>query len=115
MKSKKNIFKVGHALKINQDVYIIFDESINFTPRLGVPVHGIIGFDVFKDFIVKINGSKFIRLNNPRTFKYGKCKKCETLDLTLFANKPFIDAKVEVNAKTIPVKLLMDSGGSDAL
>jgi len=116
LKSKKNLFKIGSAININQDVFIISDESINFTPRLGVPIHGIIGFDVFKDFIVEINyGSKFIRLNKPETFTYRKCRKCETLNLTLFNNKPFIDATVEVNNKTIPVKLLMDSGGSDAL
>lgn len=116
LKSKNNRFKIGSALNINQDVYIISDASINFTPRLGIAVHGIIGYDVFKDFIVEINyGSKFIRLNNPETFKYKKCKKCETVDLTLVNNKPFIDATVGVNGKNVPVKLLMDSGGSDAL
>ncbi|MEO9077051.1 MAG: aspartyl protease family protein [Gelidibacter sp.] len=116
LKSKKNILKIGQASNINQDVFIISDESINFTPRLGIAVHGIIGYDLFKDFIVEINySSKFIRLNNPKTFKYLNCKKCETLNLLLFENKPFIDATVMVNTKTIPVKLLMDSGGSDAL
>lgn len=116
LKSRKNLFKIGDAINVNQDVYIITDETINFTPRLGIPVHGIIGYDLFKDLIVEINyGSKFIRLNNPKTFRYRKCRKCETLPLTLFNNKPFVDAVVEVNNKNIPVKLLMDSGGSDAL
>ena len=30
-------------------------------------------------------------------------------------NKPYIDASVEINSNIIPVKLLIDSGGSDAL
>ncbi|RXJ50494.1 retropepsin-like aspartic protease [Gelidibacter gilvus] len=116
LKSRNNIFKIGDAVNINQDVFIISDQNINFTPRLGIPVHGIIGYDVFRDFIVEINyGSKFIRLNDPETFKYKTCKKCETLDLTLYNNKPFIDAIVEVKGGDVPVKLLMDSGGSDAL
>lgn len=116
LKSQKNIFKIGKAINVNQDVFIISDASINFTPRLGIPVHGIIGYDIFKDFIVEINyGSKFIRLNNPKTFKYKRCRKCETLDLTLVNFKPFIDATVVTNDKKVPVKLLMDSGGSDAL
>ena len=116
LKSRKNIFKIGDAINVNQDVFIITDETINFTPRLGIPVHGIIGYDLLKDFIVEINyGSKFIRLNNPKTFRYRSCRKCETLPLLLFNNKPFVDAVVEVNSKSIPVKLLMDSGGSDAL
>lgn len=116
LKSKNNIFRIGAAVNLNQDVFIISDQSINFTPRLGVPIHGIIGYDVFRDFIVEINyGSKFIRLNNSETFKYKACKKCETLNLTLYNNKPFIDAIVEVKEGSVPVKLLMDSGGSDAL
>ncbi|HUH28393.1 aspartyl protease family protein [Gelidibacter sp.] len=116
LKSRNNKFKIGDAVNFNQDVFIISDQSINFTPRLGIPVHGIIGYDIFRDFIVEINyGSKYIRLNNPETFKYKTCKKCETLNLTLYNNKPFIDAIVEVNGGSVPVKLLMDSGGSDAL
>ena len=30
-------------------------------------------------------------------------------------NKPYINAEVEIHSKQIPVKLLIDSGGSDAL
>lgn len=116
LRSQKNTFKIGDAVNYNQDVYIISDETINFTPRLGIPVHGIIGYDIFKDFIVEINyGSKFIRLNNPETFRYRNCKNCETLNLTLYNSKPFIEAIVEVDGQDVPVKLLMDSGGSDAL
>ena len=116
LKSTKNIFKIGSAININQDIYIITDEAINFSPRLGIEIHGIIGYDLIKDFIIEINyGSKVIRLNNSKTFKYKNCKKCETLPLTIHNKKPFIDVIVEVNKKSIPVKLLMDSGGSDAL
>lgn len=116
LKSTRNLFKIGSAINVNQDVFIITDETINFTSRLGIPVHGIIGYDIFKDFIVEINySSKFIRLNNANTYKYRDCKTCETLDLTLFENKPFIDVTVTVHEKEIPVKLLIDSGGSDAL
>lgn len=116
LRSQKNTFKIGEAINYNQDVYIISDETINFTPRLGIPIHGIIGYDIFKDFIVEINyGSKFIRLNDPQAFRYSACRNCETLNLTLNNNKPFIDAIVEVHGEDVPVKLLMDSGGSDAL
>uniref|UniRef100_UPI00404B061D aspartyl protease family protein n=2 Tax=Gelidibacter sp. TaxID=2018083 RepID=UPI00404B061D len=116
LRSKHNIFKLGDAINVNQEIYVIFDESINFTPRLGVVVHGIIGYDIFRDFIVEINyASKYIKLHNPKTYKYRRCKKCQTFDLELNQNKPYINAKVEMHSKQIPVKLLIDSGGSDAL
>lgn len=116
LKSKHNIFKIGDAINVNQEIYVVFDEDINFTPRLGVPIHGIIGYDIFKDFVVEVNyGSKSLKLFNPSSYRYKKCKKCQSFDLSLSQNKPYIDAMVEINSKEIPVKLLIDTGGSDAL
>ncbi len=116
LRSKGNVVEIGKAINVNQDIYVIFDADINFAPRLGVPIHGIIGYDVFKDFIVEINyGNRFIKLHKPSTFEYKKCKKCETFELTTHKNKPYIDGSVEIGAQHIPIKLLIDTGGSDAL
>lgn len=116
LKSTKNIFKIGDAVKVNQDLYAIFNNELNFAPRLGIPVHGIIGLDIFKDFIVEINYSRgFIRLTEPNKFKYKPCKKCEQFNLEFYNGKPYVNAKVEIDSKTLPVKLLIDTGGSDAL
>lgn len=116
IKSKNNIIKIGDALKLNQDIYEIFDSNLNFAPRLGFPVHGIIGFDVFRDLVVDINYSrKYIRLTNPEKYRYKKCRKCEVFNLEFYNNKPYINAQVSVKQKIIPVKLLIDSGGSDSL
>ncbi len=116
LKSKHNIVKIGDAVNVNQEIYVVFDEDINFTPRLGVPIHGIIGYDIFKDLVIEVNyGSKSLKLFNPSSYKYKNCKKCQSFDLTLSHNKPYIDAMVEINSKEIPVKLLIDTGGSDAL
>ncbi len=116
LRSKYNFFKIGEAINVNQDLYVVFDASINFTPRLGVNVHGIIGYDLFKDFIVEINyTTKVIKLHKPDKYKYRKCKKCETIPLELNDSKPFIDAKVSIYDEHIPVKLLVDTGSSDAI
>lgn len=116
LKSKHNFFKIGEAINLNQDLYVVFDNSINFTPTLGVNIHGIIGYDLFKDFIIEINyTSKVLKLNNPETYTYKKCRKCKTFSLKLYNNKPFIDASVTINSQNIPVKLLVDTGSSDAL
>ena len=118
LRSKNNIFKIGDAVSIGQDVFAIFDPSLNFTPQLGIPIHGIIGYDLLKDFVVEINYSKKqIVLHDPQFYKPKKCKNCETFDLEFSGNKPFIDGNVNIlgNSKSVPVKLLIDSGGSDAL
>ena len=116
LKSRNNVFKIGDAIKLNQDLFAVYNENINFAPRLGIPVHGIVGFDLFKDLVIEINySSKYIRLTEPKEFEYKKCKKCETLNLEFYNNKPYLNAYVKIDEKDIPVKLLIDSGGSDAL
>ena len=116
LKSKNNIFRIGEAININQDLYAVFDPSLNFAPRLGVPIHGIIGYDFLKDFVVEINYSgKFLKLYDRDKYKKKKCRKCETLNVEFLNNKPYIEAEVQLMGQQVPVMLLVDSGGSDAL
>jgi len=116
LKSKNNISKVGDAINIHQELFAVFNPNLNFAPRLGTPLHGIIGNDLFKDFVVEINyTNKYIRLTDPNVYKYEKCNSCETLKMQFYKNKPYIYSKVTIKEKQIPVKLLIDSGGSDSL
>ncbi|MCL6294257.1 aspartyl protease family protein [Jejuia spongiicola] len=116
LRSKNNVFRIGDAIKLNQDLYAVYDTNLNFAPRLGVPVHGILGFDLFKDLVVEMNYShKYIRLTESEKYRYKDCKKCERFNLEFYNNKPYINSKVKIKNKQIPVKLLIDSGGSDAL
>ncbi len=116
IKSEKNIVRIGKAINPNQDLYVVFDNSINFTPILGVPVHGIIGYDLLKDFIVEINyRRKFIKLHNPQTYTYRPCRKCESLNLSFNNNKPYLQADILTQNEQNSVKLLIDTGGSDDL
>ena len=116
LKSANNIIRIGDAVKLRQDLYAVFNANLNFASKLGVPVHGIIGYDIFKDFVVEINYSKkYVKLTEPSAYKYKKCNKCETFNLEFNNYKPYINANLTINKKNIPVKLLIDSGGSDAL
>jgi hypothetical protein len=116
LKSTNNVFRIGEAVKLQQDLYAVFNTKLNFGPRLGVPVHGIIGLDIFKDLVVEINyASGYLRLTEPEKYKYKPCKKCERLNLEFYNGKPYINGLVTMKGKEIPVKLLIDSGGSDAL
>ncbi|MDC0629605.1 PDZ domain-containing protein [Flavobacteriaceae bacterium] len=97
-------------------MFAIVDSSINFAPTLGIPIHGIIGYDVFKDFIVEVNYSrKFIKLYNPKTYSPKLSKKWRASSLKFYNKKPIIEANVTVNEREVPVNLLIDTGGSDAL
>jgi hypothetical protein len=117
LKSGNNTVKVGDAIDTNHSLYLIFDETLNFSPRMGIPVHGIIGYDFFKKFIVKTNYlNERITFYRPEKYTKKRCRKCEVFDLTFNKNKPYVDVELQSDDSTIKsLHLLLDSGSSDAI
>ncbi|MEL6483538.1 MAG: retropepsin-like aspartic protease, partial [Bacteroidota bacterium] len=117
LKSLGNEFRIGEAWNFNQELFVVMDEALNFSPALGVPVHGIIGYDLFRDFVVEINyGNKYVKLHNPKFYKPKRKKKDVSLAIEVKKTKAFMDAEVLLEAgQNVPVKLLVDTGSSDAL
>jgi hypothetical protein len=114
-----NTFKYKNIVAYNQNVVLLHNRDINFSAKTGMTINGLIGGDFFKEFIVKINYSrKKITLYNPKFFKQKKKSSMKTFPLTFHRGKPYINAYTKVHKGEegeIPVKLLIDSGGSDAL
>lgn len=118
IKSTNNIINIGKNItNKSHKIYLILDGGINLSNRIGEEIHGIIGGDLFKDFIVKINySSKHITFYKPELYKYKHCRACETFPLSFLSDKPYIKAIASLSDTTqVDVKLLIDSGGSDAL
>lgn len=117
LSSQGNAFKLGKAKNYNQDLYVVLDKDINFSTSLGIPVHGILGYDLFRDFIVEVNYSgRSIKLHNPSLYKHVKNRKSQTLPLTIERKKAYVDGAVLLkDEEDVPVKLLVDTGSSDAL
>ncbi|MEP2936944.1 MAG: aspartyl protease family protein [Gilvibacter sp.] len=116
VKSTQNTLSVGNAVNRNQTVFIIFDQELNFSPRLGKAVHGIIGYDFFKDFVVETNYVKEqLIITRPGSYRYSKCKRCFDAPLTFYKNKPYLDIEVTLENEPHSVTLLLDSGSGDAL
>lgn len=117
LKSEVNLMKLGGVKNVAQDIYVVMDAGINFSPSLGIPVHGIIGYDLFRDFVVDINYSrKAIKFFEPGSYNAKNSRKTRELDISVINRKAYLDAAIVVkDGKEIPVKLLMDTGSSDAV
>lgn len=116
--SSNNRFRIGNMISNNQKVYIVLEDEFDLSSKMGITIHGVIGYDLLKDVVALIQyNKKTIRFFNPKNFRYKKCKRCVEFPLTLFQNKPYIDVKVGLNDSipSVPVRMLIDSGGSDAL
>jgi hypothetical protein len=117
--STENEFKMGDIYSEDQKMYVIFDDGFDLSSKLGITIHGIIGYELLKDFVVQINyNTKRLSFYKTTNYEVDNCKKCETFPLEFYNFKPYINAEVvlnETNPNPIPVKLLIDSGGSDAM
>jgi len=117
IRSSNNTFKFGKVVNTNHMIYLIPGNEFELSSHMGIDINGIIGGDLFRDFIVDINyTTKRIKFNKPESYFYKKCKKCQTFDLEFYKEKPYLNIIVQSdNEQPIPVKLLIDSGGGDTL
>jgi hypothetical protein len=116
LKSKNNTLRVGKASDKAHSLFVVFDESLNFSSRMGVPVHGILGYDFFKNFIVKTDYiSKKLTVYNQRLLKRKPWRNYSDFNIEFHANKPFVSVRVPEENGLENALMLIDSGSSDAL
>jgi len=115
LRSENNQMRVGEAFSNDLTIFLVLDRNINFSPRLGFPVHGILGHDFFKNFIVEINyRKKFLKLY-PLEEEPRKVRKYTAVPLVFYKNKPYVNTLLTIQDTTIRSTLLLDSGLADAL
>jgi len=116
--SRNNSFRLKNIIGLHQDLFFILDGDFDLSAKLGVTIHGIIGYEVIKDFIVEVNYSKKrITFYNPKKYSRKRLRKYEKIPLVFHNNKPYVHVNVKLKKDQDPflAKLLIDSGGSDAL
>ncbi|MBN1819917.1 MAG: aspartyl protease family protein [Prolixibacteraceae bacterium] len=116
-RSGNNKIKIEGLVANNQEVQMIIDENFQISHMLGMPVHGLIGFNLFKDYVVKIDYiNEELTLYRPEYYKYRDKKHDIILPLYFDSNKPYVRTSVVTeDYEEVPVKLLVDTGASDAL
>ena len=116
-RSGNNTISLDGLTARNQEVQMIIDEHFQISHLLGIPVHGLIGFNLFKNFVVNIDySSEQITLYRPEHYKYRDRRRDIILPLHFDGNKPFVRTSIVTDElKEVPVKLLLDTGASDAL
>ena len=115
--SKNNHIILQNIVGTNQTIYVVLDDKFDLSSKMGKTIHGIIGFELFKNFIMDINyTTKRIIFYKPKNLKPPNPKRYQKFDLTFHNKKPYITANVSITDNTKKqVKLLLDTGSSDAL
>lgn len=99
------------------NMIILPEGIISYSGMFGKPVHGIIGFDLFNQFVIEIDYSnKFIRLHDPFTFKHKHNKKRTIIPIEIRNSKPYVDAQfIDHRGEKIDSQWLLDTGASQAI
>ena len=99
----------GHAMLVLENDYI---ELSNF---LGVPVNGVLGYELFSRFVVDINfESGIITISDPEYFKPKR--RYHDINISIEDTKPYINARMQQeNGLGMDLKLMIDTGASHGL
>ncbi len=106
-----------NRMKANHQNMLVLDEDfLHLSEYVGVPVHGIFGYEVFNNFVVTIDfNRKELILEKPGRYKYRK-RKGEQYPITIEDTKPFTDAvALFADGREHPIRVIIDTGAGHAL
>ena len=117
LKSKGNLLEIGKLQSKNHLLYLVLDPLFNLSSFVGVTVNGIIGSTAFKDHLVATDyRNKVVYFYKPDSKYHHKIeKKYAKVPISIERNKPYINSSVWIDTTEVKVKLLIDSGNSDAI
>ena len=115
--SRGNTLSIGKATSTHTDIVLIFEEGFDLSGRFGIPIYGIIGYDILKDFTVEVNyNKKKVIFYNPEYFHNRKnLRKYTSVPIDLKGNKPFLKLNSHIAGRDVDLNLLIDTGSTDAL
>ena len=96
---------------------VLSDDVLNLSGYVGVPIHGILGSELFHSFVVTLHPEDGnMVLQAPDTYRAPRGKQWSTLPLSVENNKAYFTAMVKLtDSLTMPLKLVLDTGASHAL
>jgi hypothetical protein len=117
LKTTNNVLGLVGAESFRQLVYVILDQRFNLSSQIGVPVNGIIGYQFFRDNLVRIDyaSKKLTIYKNTDVIREKLNKKFKKTPITIERYKPYLAANITLNGSVVPVKLLIDIGNSDSV
>lgn len=119
LKSSHNMMAFNGYRDRDHDIYIVLDQSFNFSASIGIPVNGILGYHFFRNHLVEIDYDRqsvivYSDTNDRILKKLGKDFSATTISIE--ENKPYLTGVIALeNQSEFEGKLLVDTGNTDAL
>lgn len=100
-----------------KDLIVLDEDYFQFDKFAGLDVHGVLGAEAFRGYIVKFDYSKqIITLYDPSVFKPADHRNFEELPIEIIRSKPYITTSAQVlTDSVVQLKLLIDTGAGLSL
>lgn len=99
----------------NIDIYVLTTDQFELSSQLGIRVNGLVGSDLFENFLLGIETvKKEITFHNREKFNYKKgTRNFKKIPLTIINGKAYIEMlMLQENDSAMKVNLLVDTGAS---
>lgn len=98
-----------------QSIVALSEDVLHLSNYVGMPIHGVFGFDLFRHFVVKIDfNNKILTFYKPEKYEYKG--KGEKIPITIEDAKPYLHATaIWADNRTVPIKVILDTGAGHAL
>ncbi len=108
--------KIEDMVSPNQTMLVLEEDYFNFEELLGTQIHGILGANIFRGLMVKIDYQKrVITLAKAGALKTSNASY-QALPIIVEKNKPYLNTSIRtLNDTIVNVKLLIDTGAMMAL
>lgn len=107
--------QIGSAVASSMPAAILKNDVFELSGFAGMPIHGLIGYELFSSFTVKISYSQnLITLYRPD--KHYVLRKGYKVPITIEDRKPYMVADMVLNdGRKVKVKLIIDTGAGHPL
>lgn len=111
-----NELSMGTMRAAHQNLVLLDDDLLKLSEYVGVPVHGIFGYDLFNSFVVSIDfRSHELTLTKPKKYKY-KPRHGDRYPIVIQNTKPYLDVVAMLpGERTVPLRVVLDTGAGHAL
>jgi hypothetical protein len=115
----QNINIKGGIVSKNHNLIILEEDILHLSSYAGIKIHGLIGYDLFSRFVVKIDYmNQSLTLIRPDVYIHKPKKKEEVFAMSIEQMKPYVQAEAiirnQVN-KLTSLKLILDTGAGHSL
>ncbi len=97
----------------NIPLLVLKEDYLKLQETIGIKIHGILGYDLFRNFIVKVNyATEMLTFYDPLKFNRN-LNWFNQMEMVIESSKPYIEIPVTMSDSTsILAKLLIDTGAS---